>query len=278
MKLLAILLLGGMLSGCAGQFAALPTLPEATTTPSQPFQWQPIALADVPQSGFWVEGCTLEENGDYTIALWCQNRSDGPQLFSCQDVVLSGWQASSFWGEEVPGGVTERYELTIPAQVLRLSNIQRPQSVQLELRIFSLTDLDQPYLVSKRCRFYPEGDKPGCLQVPPMPHSDQDRLLCDNAGCTFLVARMEPGEEGTKLSCYLENKTRYTLAFRAYDMAAGDAQPEDTVWTMHLSPGARSHAQITVPGWGGQVDLSLYVCQTDTWFGQVWADERFTLS
>lgn len=277
MKIVGWLLLCLLLCGCAK--VELPNIPTATTAPAQTFSWEPQLLADTPDCGFWVENCRWDADGNYVLEIFCQNRGEGAQLFSCRNVVIDGWQAPVFWGQEIPGGEAGAYDLTISRKALEDSGIQSPQSVAFDLRIFSLMDLNQTYLVSKRCTVYPTGMKPSQVQVPPPPEGCW--VLADNTGCICKVCHCRQAGSEITLQCFLENKTRQELIVRIHAITL-DGQALEDVFTLQLSPGARHMATVTLPvpegtGTVQTLELELYICQADVWFGEVWVQERFSL-
>ncbi len=279
MKIFIALLLCLLLWGC--DRVSIPEIPVATPGQRMAVDWQAVVFADSDTCHFRVDSCVLEKNGDYTVTLVCQNRESGTQLFSCGDWCVDGWQVLEFWGEEVPGGVEATFQVTIPARTLARSGITLPRSLAFDLRIFSLTNLEQNYRVSARCYLYPTGETPGKLEPPPVTWEEDDFVLVDNNGCSLVLTdfRQEAGQY--QVDCLLENKTRQRQLYRLYGFCF-NGQESDRVWTLHLSPGAKCAVtmELELPmatGYVRDFDLKVYICQSDIWFGRIWAQEQFHL-
>ncbi len=279
MRCVLVLLLLALLSGC--HRVALPEIPVYTQKVEETVPWQPQVLANTPDCAFVLEGCGLLENGDYQVRGLCLARGEGSQLFSCQNICLDGWQVETFWGQEIEAGQVQSVSFTIPGETLRRSGITRGQRLEFDLQVFSLMDLNQSYLVSSHCCVYPTGVKPSQVVIPEPSVSPEDRVLADNAGCAVTVGQISRQEGNLQIPCILENKTRRSQTYRIHNVLV-NGEDTEPVWTLRLSPGTRCAAMVTMPmpegvGAPEQVEFGLYVCRSDTWFGDVWVDERFSL-
>ncbi len=279
MRIISVLFLCCLLGGCAG--FALPEIPEATAPQALEFTWQSIVLADSQDCFLRVERCALDDQGNYTVELLCQNRSQVPQMFTCQDWCLDGWQVLSFWGQEIGPGQQEAIAVSIPREALEKSGIEAFQSLSFDLRIFSQTDLRQSYLVSSRCELYPTGAKPGQLVSKPLAWQADAMLLADNSQCTMVLTGFHQTQGKYQVDCLLENKTRSPMMLRVYDLAFNGAE-SDQVWAFRLSPGAKCavEMELELPATAGRVrkmDMGVHISQSEEWFGRVWVQEAFVI-
>lgn len=277
MRIFSMLLLCCLLGGCAA--VKQPDVPAVTASIPSENPWQPRTFADTPDCFFQVESCALEANGDYRVDLLCQNRSGGSQMFTCEDWCIDGWLVMPFWGEEILPGEAISFQVTVPAQVLARSGITEPKELSFRLRIFSQADLKQNYLVSTPCFLYPTGGKPGYTPIPALYWEEDDMVLVDNSGCTLVLTGFSQNEESYEVDCLLENKTRQSILYRIYGFGF-NGLPTEQMWTLELAPGAKCAATMVLElpdlaGYVRQLNLSVYVCRSDEWFGRVWAQEDF---
>ncbi len=280
MRIISVLFLCCLLGGCGG--FSLPEIPEATSVPEAEHTWQKTVLADREECFLRVERCALDGEGNYTVALLCQNRSDFAQVFTCEDWCLDGWQVLSFWAREISPGQQEEITVSIPRETLAQSGIEAFQSLSFDLRIFSQTDLQQSYLVSARCELYPTGAKPGQITIRPLSWKTDAMVLADNNQCTLVLTGFQQTQGSYQVDCLLENKTRSPIMLRVYDLAFNGAE-SDQVWAFRLSPGARSAVTMVLelPTTAGNVrklDMAVHISQSNAWFGRVWVQEHFSVT
>lgn len=278
MRRFSIILLCLLLSGCK---VSLPGIPPYTTSQTATSRWKPIQFADIPECGFRVEGWQSNGAGEYECRLICHNRSDAPQLFSCEAWCVDGWQALPFWGEEVQPGEEASFLVVIPATQIIENTAQKPQSVSFELKIFSQADLRQNYLVSSHCAFTSTGERAEQALNEPLSWQQNAKVLADNRGCTMVLAeaRQLPGR--LELDCLLENKTRSNIMFRLFDPIFNGVET-DQVRTLQLTAGAKCSQTIVfelpeTAGYLRWLELEAQVFEIDEWFGKAWVDEAFCI-
>lgn len=279
MRIFSILLLCCLLCGCAK--VNLPDIPTVTAPEPVEKLWQPVTLADTGECLFRVESCDLTPNGDYLVNLVCQNRSGGAEMFTCENWCVDGWQILPFWGEAVAPGEERTFQVALPRQTMEKCGIAEPKSLCFDLRIFSQANLHQNYLVSTRCALYPTGEKPGNILAPEAPREGDDMVLADNNGCAMTITDFRRTADFYEVDCLLENKTRQSMMFWVSGLVFNGVESEQ-VWAMKLTPGTKCAATLLLDlprtaGYVRQLDMNLYICNCDEWFGRVWAQEQFRL-
>lgn len=278
MRRFSIILLCLLLSGCK---VSLPDIPPYTTSQTATSRWKPIQFADIPECSFWVEQWEINTEGEYVCQLVCQNRSDAPQLFSCEAWCIDGWQALPFWGEEVQPGLEATFFVTIPAVQVIEKALQKPQNISFDLKIFSQADLRQNYLVCTQCSFSSTGGKAKQITFEPLSWKENAKVLADNRGCTIALTEIRQQQGQMELNCLLENKTRSKIMFRLFAPVFNGVET-DQAWTLQLAAGAKCSQTIVfelpeTAGYLRWLELEAQVFEIDEWFGKAWVDEAFCI-
>lgn len=278
MRRFSIILLCLLLSGCT---IALPEIPPYTTVQTDSSLWQPIHFADTTECGFRVEQWETTAEGEYVCRLVCHNRSDAPQLFSCEAWCIDGWQVLPFWGEQLPPRTEATFSVKIPPPQGADDAAQKLQNIAFDLKIFSQADLRQNYLVSGHCAFTSTGEKVKQIPFEPLSWPEDAKVLADNRGCTVVLTEVRQLQGCLELDCLLENKTRNDMMFRLFNPGFNSVET-DQVWTLQLTAGAKCAQTILLDipetaGYMRWLEMGIQVFNIDEWFGKVWVEEKFSI-
>ncbi len=278
MRRISIILLCLLLSGCSTDW---PEIPPYTTSQASHTIWEPIRFAELPECSFRVENWEINPEGEYSFELVCHNRSDVPQLFSCEGWCIDGWQVLPFWGEEVPPGEEATFSVLVPNARGKDNQTQLARNIAFDLRIFSQADLWQNYLVCSHCSFSATGEKNTPIRPEPLAWQEDAKVLVDNSGCTIVLTGVRQTQGRYEVDCLLENKTRSNMMFRLFDPAFNGVET-DQVWTLQLTAGAKCAQTIVfdlpqTAGYMRWLELEVQTFNIDEWFGKVWAQEEFCI-
>lgn len=239
-----------------------------------PYEWPGAVIVDEMACGFYIQDGYWAENGDYCLEVICRNSTESLCMFSLENIVVSGYLADSFWGQEIQPMEIGNYQIRLAGQALSDSGISSADEIRFELRIFDMGEMQKEYLWSSEEKIYPTGLKSIDVKYPQPPQWAQERIFADNDYCTY--AASSTMESGNTLRCFLENKTARPLQFTWYNTYVNGEYTEP-FWSMEIPARSRCCTKITLDQAQtvDELEFHLYVFQNDQWFAQAVVNDVF---
>ena len=251
-KLILILALCLLLSGCRAKTPVTTTQPPQTTAPeaTQPptpkpagYQFPETVLVNDENCTFTIRGVEPEGTFGYTLEVFLENKTDITLMFSLREVSVNGFMCEPYFAATVSPGMKANEEVSFLQDDLAANGITEVTDIEFVLAVYDSTDILAEYLVEEDFVIYPKGE--AAYQVYNREPQPGDVVLFNNAGCAMTVTGFEPENIwGYAVNVYLENRTDDTLMFSASNVSVNGFMC-DPYWAVEVAPGKKCNTQIS---------------------------------
>lgn len=179
----------------------------------------------------------------FTIKVSCENKTaDQTLMFSLDNVSVNGYMSDPFWATEVSAGKIANEEILF-GKIVCADSIQTADEIRFTLFVYDADDWDAAHLVEEAFAVYPTGLDAESVIYPSRTESETEKVIVDNAYCTFILLEQSETLGGKELCCYLENKSDKKLTF-TWDEVSVNGFMIDPFWAATVMPGMRRYSSI----------------------------------
>lgn len=225
---------------------ATPTT-QATTTEILGYQINNLVVVDNADIKITLKEAYDDDFWGFTIEVLVENKTpDQKIMISLNNVVINGYDSSTFWVDVIEAGKASNSEIHLYDTTLEELGMSTFDKIELYFRAIDYDDWMADPILNESYTIYPTGLTEQEIVFPNRPTSENELIVVDNEYFTFVIIDTYTDPIwGYTLTCYIENKTTDIELMFSWDDVSVNNFMIDPYWAKILLPKTKAITSIS---------------------------------